>query len=590
MNRETHPQLCRIAGATPLAILVVGLFTLTLGAGRAPAQQGYGGPYGSPYGAGAQPSYGGYGAPQYGQPQAYGQQAYGQPQYAPQQAYAQQSYAQPQYAQPQGYPPQGYGQGRGYPQQGYAQGMQQQATQALEAGQLEQLVAPIALYPDTLVAQVLAAATYPGQVAEADGWLRAQGGASPYQIAGGADGQPWDPSVKGLTAFPQVLDEMAGNAGWMTELGNAYYNQPQDVLEAIQVMRQRAQAAGDLHSTAQEQVSYDQGNIELAPVNPQYVYVPVYNPWAVYGDPVTPYPGFSLIGALGSFFGSTFGSSAIRFGLGIAMAAFSHTTWGWLGWGLSWLGHVIFFNHSAYATHSTTVANWGLPQGGTYAFGRSGNGGGYGGGYGYARAGGGSGLAQQGYARPPDRAAPVERAYGSNAASQGSSQGYGARYYAPDGRSTRPVMEAYNRVPAPISRPAQVYGRADAYSQPGSRLAYGPEAYGGAGRAYSDPRGYSAGPGYGAERGSSAGRGESYAQAYRAPAESFSRGEVLGPGRSEGFFGSSKAEKSGGFHLFGGGSHEFKEPKAPKEPKFSGGGHSGGGGHSSGHGGGGHHR
>src|ERR1039458_2607218 len=123
----------------------------------------------------------------------------------------------------------------------------------------------------------------PHQVQDADRWLQAQGNASPYQIAGGADVQNWDPSVKALTAFPQVLEEMDRNIQWTAALGNAYYNQPQDVLEAVQVLRQRAQAAGNLQSSPQEQVSYDQGAIELAPPSPQVVYVPAYNPWTVYG-------------------------------------------------------------------------------------------------------------------------------------------------------------------------------------------------------------------------------------------------------------------------------------------------------------------
>ncbi len=252
-------------------------------------------------------------------------------------------------------------------QQPYAQQGDGQApapVQPLNAVQLEQLVAPIALYPDTLVAEVLAASTYPAQVVEADRWRQAQGYASADQIAAGADAQTWDPSVKALTAFPQVLAQMDRNLQWTTDLGNAYYNQPQDVLEAVQVMRHRAQAAGNLQSTPQETVSYDQGNIELVPVNPQVVYVPAYNPWAVYGEPVSPYPGFSLLGVLGSFFGS----SPISYGLGIAMTAFSHMSWGWLAWGLSWLSQTLFFNHSNYYSHSVTVADWGFPHGGPRAF------------------------------------------------------------------------------------------------------------------------------------------------------------------------------------------------------------------------------
>ena len=180
---------------------------------------------------------------------------------------------------------------------------------------------------------MFAASTYPAQVVDADHWRQAQGYASPDQIAAGADAQTWDPSVKAMTAFPQVLAGTDRNLQWTTDLGNAYYNQPQDVLEAVQVMRQRAQAAGNLQSTPQETVNYVEGNIQLPPVNPQVVYVPAYNPWSVYGQPVTAYPGFSLVRALGSFFGS----SPIGYGLGIAMTAFTQMPWGWLAWGLSWL-------------------------------------------------------------------------------------------------------------------------------------------------------------------------------------------------------------------------------------------------------------
>jgi hypothetical protein len=517
-------------------------------------------------------AYGAYGQPAYTQP--YPQQGYAQPQGYPQQAYPQQPYGQqaypsaqayPQqgYAQPQ-YPQQGYGQTQGYGQQPYAtqqaypqqtypqQGYAQPPAQGLNADQLEQLVAPIALYPDTLVAQVLAAATYPAQVADADRWMQAQGGANPYQIAGGSDVQPWDPSVKSLTAFPEVLAEMDRNIRWTTDLGNAYYNQPQDVLEAVQVLRQRAQAAGNLQSSPQEQVNYDQGYIELAPVNPELVYVPSYNPWSVYGDPVTPYSGFSLLGAVGHFFGSTIGSGAIRFGLGIAMAAFSHTPWGWLGWALSWLGHAVLFHNSDYSTHSTTVANWGLPRGGVSVFaGRGGYGAGRGG-YG----GAGSGVTAQGYARPPDgfaqRAqAPIERAYAPV-----------QRAFAPTDRYGRPTNEAYNRAPAPVM--PQLGGRA-AYD---GRLAYGAGAYGSGAPAYASNRG----------------------EAYRAPAPSvrsdYGRSAY---GRGAESFKPVKEPKAsgGGFHLFGGGSHEPKMPKMASEGHFSGG-RSSGGGHSSSHGGGKH--
>jgi hypothetical protein len=527
-----------------------------LGSSAVFAQQMYSpGPGYYGYGQAAPPAYG---QPQYAQPQPYGQpyaqqpyqQAYPQQGYSQQQPYGQQPYQAP-------YPLQQPAYGQGY-------GQAQAGGQALNADQIEQLVAPIALDPDTLVAQVLAASTYPAQVQDADRWVQMQGNASPYQIAGGADAQNWDPSVKALTAFPQVLEEMGRNIQWTAALGNAYYNQPQDVLEAVQVLRQRAQAAGNLQSSPQEQVSYDQGAIELAPPSPQVVYVPAYNPWTVYGDPVTPYPGFSLIGALGSFFSSAVGP-ALRFGAGIAMAAFDHTPFGWLSWVVSWLGHAILFNHSDYMSHSTTVANWGLPRGGMLAFAGSGAVGGMR--NGYARSGRSGITPVQGYAQPAERySAPVERSY---APVRPATESY-----------NRAPLEAYNRTPAPISRP-------QAYSRPESRLAYGPSYYNGGQRATAP------------------------VQAHRAPAESYPRSDYgrTDYGRTGGGYNSfqsadskslksyEKAEKSSGSHLFGGDGYKepkfkepsfkepkFKGPKMPKEKSFSS--HSSGGrssGHSSGH-------
>src|SRR5208283_4044761 len=159
------------------------------------------------------------------------------------------------------------------------------------------------------------------------------------------------PSVKALTAFPDVLDMLSHNLEWTTALGNAYYNQPQDVMQTVQVLRQRAEQAGNLQSTPQEDVSNNQGYIDIAPPNPEQVYVPTYDPWDVYGQPISPYPGFSLIGALGNFFGS----SPVSYGLGIAMTAFTNTPWGWLAWGLSWLAQAVLFHNSNYYSQSTTV-------------------------------------------------------------------------------------------------------------------------------------------------------------------------------------------------------------------------------------------
>ena len=245
------------------------------------------------------------------------------------------------------------------------------------AEDLEQLLAPIALYPDSLLAQVLAASTYPAQVAVADQWVqrRARGPAATRRIrlppAHNAQ-TSWDPSIKALTAFPDVLDLMNHDLEWTSNLGNAYYNQPQDVMQTVQVLRDRAEQAGNLQSTPQEEVQNGQGYVELAPTNPQVVYVPTYNPWEVYGPPIAPYPGFSFCGALGNFFGGL----PIQYGLSFALGAFDRMPFGWLAWGFDWLGHALLFDHAGYYTHSRQVADWGLPRGGPRAYyGRGGNGG-----------------------------------------------------------------------------------------------------------------------------------------------------------------------------------------------------------------------
>src|SRR6266478_2502481 len=131
--------------------------------------------------------------------------------------------------------------------------------------QLQQLVAPIALYPDALVAQILSAATYPDQVVEAGRWIQQHKDLQGEQLAQEVDKQPWDPSVKALTQFPAVLANMNQNLAWTSELGDAYVNQQQDVSQAIQVMRQRAKQAGNLKTTAQQKVSNQGQTIVIQP-------------------------------------------------------------------------------------------------------------------------------------------------------------------------------------------------------------------------------------------------------------------------------------------------------------------------------------
>src|SRR5256885_2113764 len=158
--------------------------------------------------------------------------------------------------------------------------------------QLQQLVAPIALYPDALVAQILAASAYPTEIVEADRWVQQHSDLKGQQLAQAVDQQSWDASVKAVAQFPSVLGNMDKNLSWTSSLGDAYVNQPQDVMNAVQVMRQRAQKAGNLKSTEQENVSQQGATIVIEPSDPEIVYVPEYDPWLVYGEPIGVWPGW----------------------------------------------------------------------------------------------------------------------------------------------------------------------------------------------------------------------------------------------------------------------------------------------------------
>jgi Protein of unknown function (DUF3300) len=218
--------------------------------------------------------------------------------------------------------------------------------------QLQQLVAPIALYPDALVAQILAAATYPSEIAEAERWMEQHKDLKGDKLGKEANKQSWDPSVKALTQFPAVLANMSQNLAWTSELGDAYVNQQQDVTQAIQTMRQRAQQAGNLKSTSQETVSTQGKTIVIQPAAPDVVYVPQYDPWLVYGAPLAvfpgwyPYPGLFLAGP------------GIGFGLGFGIGLFAGFAWGWHGWGFDWHGGGrVVYNHNTFISHSTTIVN-----------------------------------------------------------------------------------------------------------------------------------------------------------------------------------------------------------------------------------------
>ena len=213
----------------------------------------------------------------------------------------------------------------------------------MSASELQALVAPIALYPDALVAQILAAATFPDQVAIADYWLHQNQHLTGTSLMQAVDKQSWDSSVKALTEFPSVLDNLAKNLTWTSSLGEAYHNQPSEVMAAIQTLRAKAKAAGNLKSTPQiTVVQQTPQTIVIQPANPQVVYVPEYNPAVIYGTPyVTPGYTAADVAAAG----------VIGFGAGIAVGALAGggcCGWGWNSWNCNWHGGAVVYNHNNF--------------------------------------------------------------------------------------------------------------------------------------------------------------------------------------------------------------------------------------------------
>ena len=225
------------------------------------------------------------------------------------------------------------------------------AYQTQSPEQLQQLVAPIALYPDSLVAQILAASTFPEQVVEADRWVQNHPDLKGDALAQAVDQEPWDPSVKALAAFPSVLGNMDKNLSWTSSLGDAYYNQQQDVTDAIQVMRQKAEQAGNLSSTQQQTVTTQGSTIVIEPAAPDVVYVPAYDPWVVYGPGIVAWPGWY------PYPGIWFGGPHLFFGVGFGIGYFGGYGWGWHHWGYDWHNHYAVYNHERFVSHSTTFYN-----------------------------------------------------------------------------------------------------------------------------------------------------------------------------------------------------------------------------------------
>jgi hypothetical protein len=223
--------------------------------------------------------------------------------------------------------------------------------------ELQQLVAPIALYPDALVAQVLAASTYPAEIVEADRWMQSHSNLKGEELAKEVDKQPWDPSVKALTQFPSVLENMDKNLSWASSLGDAYANQPQNVTDAVQAMRQQAHNAGHLNSNEQEKVTTQGNTIIIEPANPEVVYVPAYDPWLVYGEPIVAYPGWYPVP------GIFWDGVGLSFGIGFGIGFFGGYGWGWHHWGYDWHGRRAFFDHHEWVSHSREFGHEGFHHG-----------------------------------------------------------------------------------------------------------------------------------------------------------------------------------------------------------------------------------
>src|SRR5262249_35448407 len=250
----------------------------------------------------------------------------------------------------------------------------------MSAHELNSLVAPIALYPDPLVAQVLSASTFPDQVAIADYWVQQNKSLSGQALMQTVNKQSWNASVKALTQFPSVLDNMAKNLNWTSTLGEAYHNQPSEVMSAIQALREQAKAAGNLKSGTQITVTQQSPQvITIEPANPQVVYVPQYNPAVIYGSPYYT-PGYNAGDvALGSLLG---------YGTGVAVGALAGggacCGWGWGSWTANWNSGAVLYNHNNFYGNSA----W---HGGYYN-------GAYHDGYGYHNAYDRSALENTGYA------------------------------------------------------------------------------------------------------------------------------------------------------------------------------------------------
>jgi len=225
---------------------------------------------------------------------------------------------------------------------------QEQETANLPSDQLDSLVAPIALYADPLLSQVLVASTYPLEIVQLQQWLEKNKNLKDNALTDAVKKQDWDPSVQALAPLPDVAKYLADNIKWTTDLGNAFLAQQSDVMDAVQRMRKRAQEKGNLKSTEQQKIETkvveSKEVIVIEQASPEVVYVPSYNPTVVYGAPAYPYPAVAYPPP-----GYYAAGMAISFGIGVAMGAAWGGGWGWnCGWG---------GNNNVYINNSNNFVN-----------------------------------------------------------------------------------------------------------------------------------------------------------------------------------------------------------------------------------------
>src|ERR1035438_6354472 len=408
--------------------------------------------------------------------------------------------------------------------------------QLLSPEQLDTLVAPIALYPDALLSQVLVASTYPLEVVEAQQWLQRNGSLRGRQLTEAARQQNWDASVQAMVAFPDVLTMLNQDVQWTTALGNAFLAQQSDVMAAVQRMRARAQANGRLNTTPQQTVTTEaqggQTAIDIAPADPQVIYVPQYDPAYVWGPPAWDYYPPLYYGGYGFGF-----YPGINMGLCFGgWGGWGYGGWGW-GWGPNWFGGSLFVNGGFFNRYGF--------RGGLYA-------GGFGGRGAWQHDAG----HRLGVSYPNSQLASR---YGAASMASRNAMTRSGSVNAARSASTGSYSRFGNATSSYANRSAGTQGARSAATPSAGRTSEGQWSHFQGSQRYSAPAQRSAG---------SAQRSSTSAQRYSSPAQRYSSGSAQrysapssGGSRSYSSGGASRSYSSGGSshssggHSSGGGSH-----------------------------------